>query len=207
MEMISLPDLRVAYELGLFGLFLIVAIRSWNVRGSGITTRELAFGFAVSQGVELLAVALGRYSYPDWLVYFPPEPAWVPLGVGLGWAALVPCVMRVSETILKPGASFAKLALLDGLIAVGVDLMLDPAVSGAPLHMWDWSGPQMVPYHYWLLDVPVFNFVGWVVLIGATTYQLRTVEAKYTGAKRWKMLGIYLLANLAIAGAVMQLPW
>lgn len=205
--MIELADLRVVYEFGLFGLFLIVGARSWFVRGSGITTRELAFGFAVSQGVELLAVALGRYSYPDWIVYFPPEPAWVPLGVGLGWAAIVPCVMRVSEVILGPGASFAKLAVLDGFIAVGVDLMLDPAVSNAPLHMWDWSGHDMVAYQYWLMDVPVFNFVGWVVLIGATTFQLRTVETKYTGAKRWQMLGIYLAANLVIAGAVMQLPW
>jgi len=204
---VELDLLRRLYELGLPLLFLVVVLRSWRARGGQITVREVAFGFALSQSVELLAVALGRYQYPDWIVYFPPWPRWVPLGIGLGWAALVPCVMRVSERILGPRTSPWRLAALDGSIAVGLDLIIDPAVSGEPLRMWVWAGEGMTPYRFWLLDVPVFNFVGWFLLIGACTLQLRIVEALPPGRGRWRRLGLFLLVDLLIAAAVMALPW
>ncbi|MEW6776342.1 MAG: carotenoid biosynthesis protein [Bdellovibrionota bacterium] len=207
LDTIGIDLVRRLYEFGLYLLFAVIFVRSWMKRGRGITVRELVFGFLLSQGVEFLAVGMGRYRYPDWVVYFPPAPAWVPLSIGLGWAALVPNVMRVSETILGPAAPFWRLALLDGLLGVGVDLVLDPAVSGEPLRMWVWRGEGMYPYRYWLLDVPVFNFVGWVLLVGACTLQLRLVEKNRTGVDRWKWLGIYLVIDLGVAFAVMLLPW
>ena len=94
-----LSTIRILYELGIALLFLVVAVRSWRTRGGAVTARELVFGFVLSQSVELLAVQYGRYRYPDWLVYFPPHPAWVPLGVGLGWAALVPTGARGSARL------------------------------------------------------------------------------------------------------------
>jgi len=200
----GLEALRRVYEVGLLLLFALVLARSWRTRGPALTVRELAFGFAVSQTIELLAVALGRYSYPDWLVYFPPRPALVPLGIGLGWAALLPCVMRVSERIGGPSAKPASLAALDGAMAVGLDLVLDPAVSGEPLRMWLWAGDGMIKYRYWLLGVPVFNFVGWFLLVAACSLQLRWVELTRRG---WPWLGIFFALNLAIAAAVMVLPW
>lgn len=203
---LPLDDLRRLYEAGLPLLFLVVFVHSWKTRGRDISVREAAFGFLLSQGVELLAVGLGRYRYPDWVVYFPPYPAWVPLGIGLGWAALVPCVMRVSEGILAAGAPLWGLALVDGLMAVGVDLVLDPAVSGEPLRMWVWRGEGMVHYRHWLLEVPLFNFVGWVLLIGACSLQLRSVERR-PASRRWSWLALYLLIDLAVAWAVMMLPW
>jgi len=207
MDAFELAWIRRLYEIGLFVLFLVVVARSWKRRGAGVTRREIVFGFLLSQSVELLAVGLGRYRYPDWLLYFPPWPAWVPLGIGLAWAAIVPCVMRVSETVLGRDAPAWRLALLDGLTAVGIDLVLDPAVSGEPLRMWLWRGEGMVPYRFWLLDVPVFNFVGWVALVGACTWQLRWTERSKVGAERWKWLGVFLVADLAIAFAIMMLPW
>lgn len=207
LEAPELAILRRLYEVGLWMLFLIVMVRSIRVRGTGISIRELAFGFTLSQSVEFIAVAFGRYRYPDWLVYFPPYPAWVPLGIGLGWAAIVPCLMRVSERIMGADAPIWKLAALDGGIAVGLDLMLDPAVSGPPLHMWDWIGEGMAPYNYWLLDVPVFNFFGWFILIGACTMQLRLVEKKQSVLQKWTWLGLFLAIDLGITLAVLQLPW
>ncbi|MBI4617230.1 MAG: carotenoid biosynthesis protein [Planctomycetes bacterium] len=199
-------DTRRAYEIGLFGLFLVVAVHSWRKRGPAVTAREFLFGFVLTQSVEALAVACGRYRYPGWLLYFPARPA-VPLAIGLGWAALVPTVMRISEEILERAAPRWKLASLDGLMAVGLDLVLDPAVSGPPMAMWVWRGEAMTPYRFWLLDVPVFNFVGWFLLVWACGFELRTVEATSPGVKRWLFLGAFLLADLAVAAAVMRLPW
>lgn len=202
---VLLPVVRRLYEAGIMLLFVVVAWRSWRTRGAGATVRELAFGFVLSQSVELLAVQYGRYRYPDWLVYFPPKPEWVPLGVGLGWAAIMPVVMRMSEAVLGRGASAAKLGALDGAMAVGVDLVLDPSVSGEPLHMWIWRGEGMTPYRAWLLDVPVFNFVGWFVLVAACGWQLRAVERQT--ASRWRRLAGFLILDLIIAMIVMRLPW
>ncbi|MHB8876617.1 MAG: carotenoid biosynthesis protein [Myxococcaceae bacterium] len=202
-----LPLVRRLYELGLPLLLLVVALRSGRTRGWRLTGRELLFGFALSQAVELLAVGLGRYDYPDWLVYFPPWPRFVPLGIALAWCALVPVLMRVSERILGPGASPWRLAALDGAMAVGLDRVLDPAVSGEPLRMWLWQGPAMTPYRYWVLGVPVFNFVGWFLLVGACSIQLRLAEKRPTAAARGIFLSAMLVLDLAIAAAVMQLPW
>lgn len=206
MDTLASPStIRRLYEAGLPLLFLAVAVRSWRARGGAVTLRELGFGFTLSQSVELLAVQCGRYRYPDWLVYFPPRPEWVPLGIGLGWAALMPIVMRLSERILGAGAPRWRLGVLDGLMAVGLDLVLDPAVSGEPLRLWLWRDEGMAPYRLWLLDVPVFNFLGWFVLVGVCGWQLRALEAR--GAGRWRAAALWLGLDLAIAAAVMRLPW
>jgi uncharacterized membrane protein len=205
-SLLLLPEIRRLYELGLPLLFALSSWRSWKLRGGAAVAREMGFGFALSQSVELLAVWQGRYRYPDWLVYFPPTPAWVPLGVGLGWAALVPVVMTISQTLLGDGANRWKLAALDGALAVGMDLILDPAVSGEPLRMWMWTGEKMTPYKYWLLGVPVFNFVGWFLLIGASGLQLRAAATRRKETQ-WAWLVGFLFLDLALAALVMRLPW
>lgn len=197
--------MRRLYEAGLPLLFLAVALRSSLTRGVPLTLRELGFGFALSQLVELLAVHAGRYRYPDWLVYVPPSPRWVPLGVGLGWAALMPVVMRLSEHIAGARAARWRLAALDGLLGVGLDLVVDPAVSGEPLRMWLWRDAGMAEYRLWLLDVPVFNFVGWFVLVGTCGWQLRALEA--SAGRRARVALLFLAADLAVAAIVMRLPW
>ncbi len=198
--------LHRAYELGLFLLFVLVAFVSWRRRGAIVTARELLFGFVLTQTVEAMAVAYGRYRYPDWLVYLPVRPA-VPLAVGLGWACLLPPLMFVTESILGRGASRVRLAALDGLLAVALDLVLDPTVSGPPLNMWVWRGPGMTPYSFWLLDVPVFNFVGWFLLVFAASVQLRAVRDRGPRAPVIARLAVYLACDLAVAAAVMRLPW
>ena len=203
---LPLAALRRAYEVALILLFLIALVQSWRARGAAHAGRELLFGFAVSQTVELMAVAMGRYRYPDWLLYFPPRPAWVPLAIGLGWASLLPAVMASSEKLVGRRRRRWQLALVDGALAVALDLVLDPMVSGPPLQMWIWRGDGMTPYRFWILGVPLFNFVGWFVLVGACSFELRVVAAR--GATRaWSRLALFFVADLAIAGTLMALPW
>ncbi len=201
---LPLEALRRAYELALLFLFGLSCGRSVVLRGRAVTARELGFGFAVSQSVEAMAVALGRYRYPDWLVYFPPRPALVPLGVGLGWAALLPTVMRASERLVGRAAAAWRLALVDGALAVALDLALDPIVSGPPLGMWIWRGDGMTPYRWWLFGVPLFNFAGWFVLVFACSLELRLAAAR---ARPWAWLGACFVLDLGVAWALMRLPW
>ena len=203
---LPLEAVRRGYEVGLLLLFSIALVQSWRARGAAITGRELLFGFAVSQTVELMAVALGRYRYPDWLLYFPPRPRWVPLAIGLGWAALLPAVMTASEKLVGRHRPRWQLALADGALAVALDLVLDPTVSGPPLQMWIWRGDGMTPYRFWILGVPLFNFVGWFVLVSACSFELRAV-AQLGSTRAWSRLALFFVANLAIAAALMALPW
>lgn len=203
---LPLEALRRAYEIALILLFLIALAQSWRTRGIALAGRELLFGFAVSQTVELMAVAMGRYRYPDWMLYFPPRPPWVPLAIGLGWASLLPAVMAISEKLVGRHRPPWRLALVDGALAVALDLVLDPTVSGPPLQMWIWRGDGMTPYRFWILGVPLFNFVGWFVLVSACSFELRVVAARRsTGG--WSQLALFFVADLAIAGALMALPW
>ncbi len=203
---VPLEAVRRAYELVLMALFIVTLSRSAMARGLPITARELVFGFAVSQAVEALAVALGRYRYPDWLVYFPPRPALVPLAIGLGWSVLLATVMPLSERLLGRAAPAWRLALVDAAAAVALDLVLDPLVSGPPLAMWLWRGDGMTPYRFWLFGVPLFNFVGWFVLVFACSVELRAVAA-LPAARAWRWLGALFVLDLAVAGALMTLPW
>ena len=203
---VPLEALRRAYEVALILLFLIALAQSWRTRGAALTARELLFGFAVSQTVELMAVAMGRYRYPDRLLYFPPRPPWVPLAIGLGWAALLPAVMTMSERLVGRHRPRWQLALADGALAVALDLVLDPTVSGSPLQMWIWRGDCMTPYRFWLFGVPLFNFVGWFVLVGVCSFELRLV-AVHASTRAWSWLALFFVADLAIAAALMALPW
>lgn len=202
--MSGVEAVRRGYELALLFGFGAVCGRSWVLRGRAVTARELGFGFAVSQTVEAMAVALGRYRYPDWLVYVPPRPALVPLGVGLGWAVLLASVMPLSERLLGRATAAWRLALVDGALAVALDLGLDPLVSGAPLRMWIWRGEGMTPYRFWLFGVPLFNFVGWFVLVFACSLELRLVAGR---ARPWAWLGACFVFDLGVAWALMRLPW
>jgi hypothetical protein len=198
---LPLEPLRRAYEVALIVLFVIALAQSRRTHGAARTGRELLFGFAVSQTVELMAVAMGRYRYPDWLIYFPPRPAWVPLAIGLGWAALLPAVMALSDKLIGRHRRRWQLALLDGALAVAFDLVLDPMVSGPPLQMWIWRGDGMTPYRWWVLGVPLFNFVGWFVLVSACSFELRLV-AVHGPRGAWTRLALFFIADLAIAGAL-----
>jgi hypothetical protein len=74
------------------------------------------------------------------------------------------------------------------------------------MRMWIWRGDGMTPYRFWILGVPLFNFVGWFVLVSACSLELRVVESR--GATRvWLWLGLFFVLDLAIAAALMALPW
>jgi hypothetical protein len=72
--------------------------------------------------------------------------------------------------------------------------------------MWIWRGDGMTPYRFWILGVPLFNFVGWFVLVSACSFELRVV-ALHGSARAWSWLALFFVADLAIAGALMVLPW
>ena len=118
-----------------------------------------AYGFALE--VAAIAVfASHRYDASWWLA-----PLGVPVAVAFVWSAVIVAAMA---TAWRYGARTAPLrALSAALVAVALDTMIEPVATR--LGLWAWTPPG--PW----LGVPVGNFVGWIVIVGAYAW----------GAERW----------------------
>ena len=115
--------------------------------------------------IENLSVVAGEYTYYDFanklIQGYPGYLFWVgavPLWVLLGWFVLAMSGFVIFHEILLPQRRALFQAAASALLAVNVDLMLDPAASANSLWVW-LSG------YYRYLGVPVVNFLGWFLLI------------------------------------------
>lgn len=141
-------------------LALAHATRALGFRRAAFEMLALAaYGFALE--VAAIAVfASHRYS-DDWLV----APLGVPLAVASVWAAVIVAAMAVGWRYAARTPVLR--ALTAALAAVSLDTMIEPVA--ARLGLWEWTPPG--PW----LEVPVGNFVGWMVIVGAYAW----------GAERW----------------------
>jgi len=122
---------------------------------------------------ESLWVFLGKlgilgetYTFTTGLLWFLD----LPVNVCLGWFAW----NYVGYFLIKrvfPTASPIKVALLNGLLAVSLDLWMDPTtvnlhlVSDLP-NFWNWAKTNAPT----IFTVPVYNFWGWIVAVGTFTF-------------------------------------
>jgi hypothetical protein len=136
------------------------AARALGARRAAAEVLALAaYGYAL----EVVAIAIFRsHRYADaWSI----APGGVPLAVAAVWAALIASAMALA------GRRFAgtpvRLAAWAALLGLSLDLLIEPVATR--LGLWAWTPPG--PW----LAVPLGNFVGWSVIVGAYAY----------GAERW----------------------
>ena len=152
------------YELAVAPLALVLALlHARRALGGARAAGELLALAVYGYGLERAAIAaFAAHEYPSsWRV----APGGVPLAVVLVWAAVISSAMAVAvrRGAARPPARAAAAALL----ALGVDLAMEPVAVRAGL--WRWTPPGA-----WL-GVPLGNFVGWAVIVGSYTL----------GAERW----------------------
>jgi hypothetical protein len=87
-----------------------------------------------------------------WIV----APGGVPVAVALVWAALISSAMALAARCGWRGEAFAVAA---ALVALSLDVLMEPVAVRAGLWRWTPPGP-------WL-GVPIGNFVGWAVIVAA----------------------------------------
>ena len=103
--------------------------------------------------------------------------AGVPLAILLGWYAVIHgsfvIARRVSERLHRDeGTKRVTVPALAALVGVGLDLILDPA--GLDVGLWEWNvdgayaGEVVGPNG--LRGVPLFNYLGWISLVGGVAY-------------------------------------
>jgi hypothetical protein len=136
------------------------ASRALGVRRAALEMSALAaYGFTL-EAVAMAVFASHRYS-AEWML----APLGVPVAVALVWSAVIVAVMAVAWRYAA--RTLMARAALAALTAIALDMMIEPVAVAAGLWAWTPPGP-------WL-GVPIGNFVGWGVIVGAYAY----------GAERW----------------------
>jgi hypothetical protein len=127
-------------------------------RAAGELVALAAYGFAV----EVVAMALfATHSYD---ASWHAKPLGMPLAVAVVWAAVITSAMAVAG---RHESARGWRAFTAAVVAIALDLMIDPVATRAGL--WDWTPPG--PW----LGVPIGNFVAWGLIVGSYAY----------GAERW----------------------
>lgn len=97
------------------------------------------------------------YRYGEFLWMLRWGEAAVPVWVGVGWSCILYASMWTTDRLELPLWSGPITA---GLLAVNIDLSLDPIAEA--LGFWTWH--ETPPANY--LGVPFDNFVGWLMIVG-----------------------------------------
>jgi len=120
------------------------------------------------------------YVYGQFHVMLPGN---VPLPVALSWGMIFYAATQTSDLL---GLPWARRPWLDGLLAIIIDLCLDPIA--AQLGYWNWTPPG--PW----LDIPYGNFFGWLVVITALSYVWRAASRRFHADAQvlWRQLFILI---------------
>lgn len=178
-----------AYELvvapAVVCLALLHAARALGWRRAIIELAVLAlYGYAL----ERTAIAVfGSHRYgAGWVL----APQGVPLAVAGVWAALISSAMAVAAR--RGYRSPLPRAVAAAVLAIGLDTLMEPvAVRGG---LWEWTPPG--PW----LGVPIGNFVGWAVIVGAYTFGAGRVEGSSLRAHALRLASLAVLSILALVG-------
>jgi uncharacterized membrane protein len=135
-----------------FALSFLHARRAVGARrAAGELLALAAYGYALE------AVAIGLFGSHTYGTAWRVAPGGVPVAVALVWSALISSAMALAARSGWPSAEARAAAA--ALVAVSLDLLMEPVAVRSGLWRWTPAGP-------WL-GVPIGNFVGWAVIVAA----------------------------------------
>jgi uncharacterized membrane protein len=165
-EFLALNTLSpVIAELG----FSILAVLVFYAGSKRFGTKKTAIFFLGSilwtGPLENFAVLRGAYTYYGYagLIYpnYPGYLTWLgllPFWIVLGWFVFAMSGFLIFHDVLLTKKRALFQAAASGLFAVNIDLMMDPIASSNSLWIW-------LTGSFKIFGVPLFNFVGWFLLI------------------------------------------
>jgi len=169
-------------------------------RGALAATAIFLFGLGLEYIGVTTGIPFGRYAYTGVLV--PGLPGSVPLAIGFAWVFIIGAGLFTARWLLvrlmgKRAPTLLALSLLGALLAVGLDLLLEP-VAFHVKHYWNWLDE---PAGYY--GVPWINFAAWflaalvmnILVLGSTRSRSSTL------ALSWLPVALYTM-NVALFGVV-----
>lgn len=191
-------DPHWSVKLSIYGFMLLavwILYCAWREGRENFTTYIMGFLFGYS--IEAVNTLAGNYCYqfgPEWL-YLPGQ---VPLYVSCGWAMIF---YAAYYTSLQLRRNWLFVATTSGLLALALDLILDPGTVA--LGLWEWLPPSELASVWPWYSVPWSNFVGWYLLIfslALAQYLLvNQFDTDQTAPQRWSTLLLRKIKVMALA--------
>lgn len=151
-----------------FGAFLIAGLVFFGLKkryGWTVASFFLLGSIVWTTPLETLGISTGSYTYSSFAgTLFPGYPGYfvwigiVPLWIEMGWFIVSASSFMIFHDVLATRSKTLVAALFAGLMAVDLDLIIDPIASSNRL--WVWIGPSLN-----ILGIPLYNYVGWFLMI------------------------------------------
>lgn len=173
----------IFFELIIYLQFAICLQHAWK-QGTANVLRLLA-GIVYGVLLELATIRqLDAYHYGRFLIMILN----VPLCIGVAWSCVIYSSMEFSDASSVP---YWARPILDGLLALNIDLALD--VIAIRLGFWDWG--QGLKFQYF--GVPYANFWAWFWVVFSFSLGYRLLAHREGWVVRWISPLLALIVGLA----------
>ena len=168
----AMPNIYfILFELIIYIQLALCLFHAWK-KGPTYLLR-LSAGILYGVLLELATIRqLHAYQYGQFLVMVLD----VPLCVGIAWGCILYSVMEFSDASSMP---FWARPILDGLLALNIDLALDAVAIR--LGFWDWG--QGLKFQYF--GVPYANFWAWFWVVFSFSLGYRLLAHREEWIVRW----------------------
>jgi hypothetical protein len=172
---------------------LAPSINSIIALGVAIVLALICTYYAMKRRSPYIAVVIGAAAFGLFIEFFDItmfntyyyDPSYfmlfgkVPLTIVLCWGAIIYSAMRTSDYLdlkwyYKP--------IYDGMLALSIDLALDPVAVNLPLWVWQVNPQMHMPANF--LGIPLANFYGWYAVVFCYSLLVRAGFRFYP--ERWR---------------------
>jgi hypothetical protein len=161
----------ILFEIVIYIQLALCLHHAWK-QGMANMLRLLA-GILFGVLLELATIRqLDAYAYGQFLVMVLD----VPLCIGVAWSCILYSVMEFSDA---SSLSYWTRPILDGLLALNIDLALD--AIAIRLGFWDWG--QGMGFHYF--GVPYPNFWAWFWVVSSFSLGYRIFARRANWTRTW----------------------
>jgi uncharacterized membrane protein len=172
----------ILFELVIYIQFALCLRHAWKQGTASLL--KLFIGTVFGVLLELATIRqLNAYEYGRFVVMVLD----VPLCIGMAWSAIIYSVMEFSDATSLP---YFTRPILDGLLALNIDLALDTVAIR--LGFWDWG--QGMQFQYF--GVPYANFWAWFWVVTFFSFGYRLLAQRSDWVGKWLPAFLGLIIGL-----------
>ena len=174
----------ILFEIIIYIQFVLCARHAFRY-GTIANFLKLGFGILFGVTLELATIRqLNAYEYGRFLLM-----VWdVPLCIGVAWGCIIYSVMEFSDASSLP---YWFRPILDGLLALNIDLALDAVAIR--FGFWDWGQGLQSQY----FGVPYANFWAWFWVVFSFSMGYRVFARNTDWAGKWLSAPLAFIVGLA----------
>ena len=174
----------ILFEIIIYAQFALCVRHAFR-HGTVANFLKLGFGILFGVTLELATIRqLNAYEYGRFLLM-----VWdVPLCIGVAWGCIIYSVMEFSDASSLP---YWFRPILDGLLALNIDLALDAVAIR--FGFWDWGQGLQSQY----FGVPYANFWAWFWVVFSFSMGYRVFARNTDWAGKWLSAPLAFIVGLA----------